>query len=117
MKISKIRELLGAEIVCGEEMADEDFCSAFGSDMMSGVLAFVNDQSVLLTGLCNLQVIRTANMMDMKCVVFVRGKKPTEDIIALAKESGITVLATDKTMYVSCGILYSSGLRSEAENA
>ncbi len=116
MKISRIKELLGAEIVCGEEMPEEDFYSAFGSDMMSDVLAFVNDQAVLLTGLCNLQVIRTANMMDMRCVVFVRDKKPTEDIIALAKESGITVLATDKTMYTSCGILYSNGLRSESEN-
>ncbi len=116
MKISEIKELLGAEIVCGQEMLDEDFYSAFGSDMMSDVLAFVNDQALLLTGLCNLQVIRTANMMDMKCVVFVRDKKPTEDIIALAKESGIAVLATDKTMYVSCGILYSNGLRSQSES-
>ncbi|MBQ4602374.1 MAG: hypothetical protein IJB24_05875 [Clostridia bacterium] len=114
MKISEIKELLGAEILCGEERSEE-FNSAFGSDMMSDVLAFVNDQAVLLTGLCNLQVIRTANMMDMKCVVFVRNKKPTDDIIALARESGIVVLATDKTMYVSCGILYSNGLRSEPE--
>ena len=116
MKISEIKELLGAELLCGEEMPEEDFSSAFGSDMMSDVLAFVNDQAVLLTGLCNLQVIRTANMMDMKCVVFVRAKKPTEDIVALAKDSGITVLTTDKTMYISCGILYSNGLRSDLEN-
>ena len=111
MKISKIKELLGARVLCGDEMLEEEFYSAFGSDMMSDVLAFVNDQAVLLTGLCNLQVIRTANMMDMKCVVFVRDKKPTNDIIEIAKESGIAVLATDKTMYVSCGILYSNGLR------
>ncbi len=114
MKISKIKELLDARVLCGEDMLEEDFHSAFGSDMMSDVLAFVNDQAVLLTGLCNLQVIRTANMMDMKCVVFVRAKKPTDDIIELAKESGIAVLATDKTMYLSCGILYSNGLHSEA---
>ena len=113
MKISKIRELLDAQVICGEEMLEEDFHSAFGSDMMSDVLAFVNDQALLLTGLCNLQVIRTANMMDMKCVVFVRAKKPTADIIELAKESGIAVLATDTTMYLSCGILYSNGLRGE----
>ena len=113
MKISKIRELLDAQVLCGEEMLEEDFHSAFGSDMMSDVLAFVNDQALLLTGLCNLQVIRTANMMDMKCVVFVRAKNPTADIIELAKESGIAVLATDKTMYLSCGILYSNGLRGE----
>ncbi|MBQ3184300.1 MAG: hypothetical protein IJB57_11635 [Clostridia bacterium] len=116
MKISEIKELLSADVLCGEEMLEEDFCSAFGSDMMSDVLAFVNDQAVLLTGLCNLQVVRTANMMDMRCIVFVRAKKPTDDIVELAKESGIAVLATDKTMYVSCGILYSNGLRNEAVN-
>ena len=116
MKISEIRELLNADVLCGEEMLEEDFNSAFGSDMMSDVLAFVNDQAVLLTGLCNLQVVRTANMMDMRCIVFVRAKKPTDDIIELAKDSGIAVLATDKTMYVSCGILYTNGLRNEAAN-
>ncbi|MBR6514393.1 MAG: hypothetical protein IKT46_06105 [Clostridia bacterium] len=117
MKISKIKELLEAEVLCGEDMLEEDVHSACGSDMMSDVLAFVKDQAVLLTGLCNLQVVRTANMMDMRCVVFVRAKKPTDDIIELAKDSGIAVLATDKPMYASCGILFTNGLRSEAVNA
>ena len=112
MKISKIKELLDAEIVCGEEMLEEDVHSACGCDMMSDVLAFVKDQAVLLTGLCNLQVVRTAVMMDMKCIVFVRSKKPTDDIIELAKDSGIAVLTTDKRMYSSCGILYTNGLQS-----
>ena len=78
---------------------------------MSDVLAFVKEQAVLLTGLTNLQVVRTAEMMDMKCIVFVRGKKPTEDVIELADESGIVVLATDERMYVACGKLYENGLR------
>lgn len=110
MKIETIKELLDAEVACREEDLGKHVYSAFGSDMMSEVLAFVNDQAVLLTGLVNSQVIRTAEMMDMICIVFVRGKQPTEEMIELAKESGIVLLKTDKRMYESCGILYGHGL-------
>ena len=110
MKISTIAELLNAEVVFGEDMLERDVHSACGCDMMSDVLAFVKDQAVLLTGLCNQQVIRTAQMMDMYCVVFVRGKQPSDEIIALAKEAEIAVLATDMRMYSACGILYTNGL-------
>jgi len=110
MKISTIAELLNAEVVFGEDMLDRDVHSACGCDMMSDVLAFVKDQAVLLTGLCNQQVIRTAQMMDMYCVVFVRGKQPSDEIIELAKEAEIAVLTTDMRMYSACGILYTNGL-------
>ncbi len=110
MKIRKIKELLGAEVLSGEDLIDGEVNSACGCDMMSDVLAFVKDQAVLLTGLCNPQVVRTATMMDMRCIVFVRGKMPSEDIIELAKDSGIVVLATDMRMYSACGILYQNGL-------
>ena len=110
MKIRKIKELLGSEVLSGEDLIDGEVNSACGCDMMSDVLAFVKDQAVLLTGLCNPQVVRTATMMDMRCIVFVRGKMPSEDIIELAKDSGIVVLATDMRMYSACGILYQNGL-------
>ena len=110
MKISTIQELLEAEIVCGEEYLDHDVHSACGSDMMSDVLAYVKDQAVLLTGLVNPQVIRTAEMMDMMCVVFVRSKSPSEEMIRLAKESDMVILKTSKRMYEACGRLYVGGL-------
>ena len=110
MKISTIKELLEAATVCCEEGLQYHVYSACGSDMMSDVLAYVKDQAVLLTGLVNSQVIRTAEMMDMKCVVFVRSKMPTAEMIELARESGIVLLATSKRMYEACGILYSNGL-------
>lgn len=110
MKISTIRELLGATVVCGEELLGDHVYSACGSDMMSDVLAFVKDQAVLLTGLVNTQVVRTAEMMDMRCIVFVRSKQPTPEIVELARESGIVLLATPKRMYEACGILYANGL-------
>ena len=111
MKISTIRELLEAEVLCGAEHLDVDVHSACGSDMMSDVLAYVKDQAVLVTGLNNPQVIRTADMMDMVCVVYVRGKRPDALSLELAVESNICVLTTKTPMFACCGILYENGLR------
>ncbi len=114
MTVNDVKTILGARIVCGEEHLMKEVHTACGSDMMSDVLAFVKDQSVLLTGLCNLQVIRTAEMMDIICIVFVRGKKPDEGMIELAKESGIVLLTTGHRMFSACGMLYENGLRGGA---
>lgn len=110
MKISQIQELLNAEVICGGDQLDKDVHSACGSDMMSDVLAYVKDQAVLLTGLVNPQVVRTAEMMDMVCIVFVRSKAPTQEMIALAQEHGMVLLKTNKRMYEACGKLYAAGL-------
>jgi predicted transcriptional regulator len=115
MTINNIKELLDAEVLCGSESLEKEVHSACGSDMMSDVLAYVKNQAVLLTGLVNAQVIRTAEMMDMVCVVFVRSKRPSLDMLELAQESGIAVLTSPKRMYEACGILYSSGLIGNGE--
>ena len=112
MKISEIRELLDADLLVGQDIAEKEVFSACGSDMMSDVLAYVKDQAVLLTGLVHSQVIRTAEMMDMVCIVFVRSKRPTEEMLDLARESGIAVMCTKKRMYEACGKLYAGGLKS-----
>ncbi len=110
MKIRQVAELLDAEVLCCEDLLEEEALSACGSDMMSDVLAYVKDQAVLLTGLVNPQVVRTAMMMDMRCVVFVRSKQPTQDMVELAKENHIAILTTKNRMYESCGKLYAAGL-------
>ena len=110
MKIKEVVTLLNAEILCGEDHLDTDIHTACGSDMMSDVLAYVKDQSVLLTGLLNPQVVRTAEMMDMLCIVFVRGKRPEQNVIDLAREKGIVLLSTELRLFVACGILYTHGL-------
>lgn len=110
MKIEQIRSLLDAKVICGEEYLSNEVFSACGSDMMSDVLAFVKDQAVLLTGLVNTQVIRTAQMMDMICIVFVRNKIPSEDMIELARSSGLVLLASPLRMYEACGKLYANSL-------
>ena len=110
MKISTMKELLDAQVLSCEENLGRHVYSACGCDLMSDVLAYVKDQAVLLTGLVNPQVIRTAVMMDMVCIVFVRSKKPTPEMIELARESGIVLMATERRMYEACGILYQNGL-------
>lgn len=110
MKLSQVREILEARLICGDDEHDEEILSACGSDMMSDVLAFVKDQSVLLTGLVNQQVVRTAEMMDMCCIVFVRGKTPDAAMIELAEQRGLVIMSTDYRMYEACGRLYTAGL-------
>lgn len=110
MKISDIQNFLKAEVLCCEEKLGGEVYSACGCDLMSDVLAYVKDQAVLLTGLVNPQVIRTAVMMDMVCIVFVRSKIPSEEMLSLAKDSGIVIMTTDKRLYEACGLLYTNGL-------
>ncbi len=110
MTIKKIAEILNAEFICCEEFADREVYTACGSDMMSDVLAYVKDQAVLITGLCNPQVVRTAEMMDMVCIVFVRGKRPSDEAIELAKSKQLVMLATPHRMFTACGMLYAAGL-------
>ena len=114
MTIADVKSILNAELRAGDCLDTEVFY-AFGSDMMSDVLAYVKEQAVLLTGLVNPQVVRTAEMMDMKCIVFVRGKNPDASMIELAEENGIPLLKTNREMFTSCGILYEHGLRGGAK--
>ena len=114
MTVRDARDILGARVLVGEEFLDREVKSACGSDMMSDVLAFSKDHSILLTGLCNPQVIRTAEMLDIVCLIFVRGKKPDESMLEMARERDLVVLATGHRMFSSCGMLYQAGLNSGA---
>jgi len=113
MLIRNIMELLEAQVLCGGELLDTEVHTACGSDLMSDVLSYVKDQAVLLTGLLNPQVVRTAEMMDIKCIVFVRGKKPDPATITLARENNIVLLCTALRLFQACGILYEKGLSRE----
>jgi predicted transcriptional regulator len=116
MTVQSIKELLNARVLGGSEMLDREVYSACGSDMMSDVLAHVDDQAVLITGLCNPQVLRTAEMMDIVCVIMVRNKEPDEAMIQMAQERNICLLATSLPMFTSCGLLYKAGLRGGAHH-
>ena len=114
MTVNDIIKILDAEIIMASDLNTE-VKSSCGSDMMSDVLAYVKDQSVLITGLVNPQVVRTADMMDIKCIVFVRGKEPDETVIELAREKMITLISTKLRMFTACGLLYTHGLRGGCE--
>jgi len=113
MKLLDISGILNAQVLTGEELLDFEVTSACGSDLMSDVMAYVTENVVLLTGLINLQVIRTAEMMDIKAVIFVRGKQPLDNMIELAKEKNIVLMSTDLSMFVACGKLYEAGLKNK----
>ena len=113
MYLYQVRDILDAKVLWGEEYLDREVESACGSDFMSDVLAYVKNQALLLTGLVNPQVIRTADMMDMKCIVFVRGKVPDESMLKLAQDRSIVVMTSQRRMYVACGLLYTNGLAGE----
>jgi predicted transcriptional regulator len=111
MTIAEIVDVLSAKVISGDSLLDRDVHSACGSDLMSDVLAFVKDQSVLITGLTNAQAVRTSEMMDIICIVLVRGKTADEGMVELAQDRSVVVLQTEHSMFTSCGLLYEHGLR------
>ncbi len=111
MTITEIIDVLDARVLRGQEKIDQQVFSACCSDLMSDVLAFVNEKTVLLTGLTNMHVVRTAEMLDLKCLIFARGKVPQEDVLDAAEELGLVVITAPKTMFTCAGLLYDAGLR------
>ena len=112
MTVAEAVKILEGQFFCGEgKAADMKLASACGSDLMSDVMAFVKDKVLLLTGLVNPQVIRTAELLDIHCIIFVRGKSPSRDMIEMAEESDIILGGTKLSMFVSCGMLYEAGLK------
>lgn len=110
MELKEVAQILDAQVLCGQDKLDLQVTSACGSDLMSDVMAFVKDQVLLLTGLMNIQVIRTANLMDIQVVCFVRGKSPSQEMIDMAEELGIVLMSTKLPLFLSCGKLYNAGL-------
>jgi predicted transcriptional regulator len=112
MELQAVVSLLDAEVVSRQRDLWQVVSAGAGADLMSDVLAFAQPDSLLLTGLTNLQVVRTAEMAGIQAIVFVRGKVPPEETIRLAEETGIPLLRTRYTMYEACGRLYQAGLPS-----
>ncbi len=111
MNIADMVNVLHAKILCGADRLETKVSTACCSDLMSDVLAFVNEKTVLIAGLVNPHVLRTADMLDLKCLVYARGKEPGEEILEQAEEQGLVVIATGETAFTTCGLLYEAGLR------
>jgi len=111
MKVRDIVAELDGLLLTGDDLLDNDIQSACGADLMSDVMAFAKENVALLTGLVNPQSIRTADLMDIKVVIFVRGKVPPKDMVAEAERNGMAVIATKYSMFLACGRLYEAGIR------
>lgn len=110
MKLSEVKEILDADVIVGEDNLDMEVKTAFGADLMSDVLAFAKAGSLLLTGLTNVQVIRTVDILDIAAIVLVRGKRPSEETINMARELKIPVLSTKYILFETAGRLYARGM-------
>lgn len=111
MTLGGIIESLNCQIITGAENLQLNIRSAKASDLMSDVLRYSGPGKLLVTGLTNIQVVRTCDIAGICVVIFVRGKKPLADTIDLARSCGITILATNLSMFDACGVLYSNGLK------
>jgi predicted transcriptional regulator len=110
LTLNEVKKILNADVIVGEEHLDLEVKTAFGADLMSDVLAFAKAGSLLLTGLTNSQVIRTANILDIAAIILVRGKKPSNETINLAKELKIPLLTTKYILFETAGRLYAKGI-------
>ena len=111
MKVSEIVKVLDGKILCGEEKNGYTIDVAFASDLMSDVLTLKNDHVLLITGLNNLQTIRTAEMSDIHCVILARNKKASEEMIQLAIENELIIVECRYSVFKTCGLLYQAGVK------
>jgi len=118
MKLKTVKSLLETKTIFENPEVKDDFevKNACGADLMSDVLAFSNEKTLLLTGLTNPQVVRTAEMVEIKIIIFVRGKTPQIETISLANQLDIFLYSTDKPLFEACGLLYNSGIGPEEIN-
>ncbi|MDX8340653.1 hypothetical protein SLH46_15755 [Draconibacterium sp. IB214405] len=110
MRLTEIIDLTQAEVVAGDTAINHNLQKAFSSDLMSDVLTLDTEHILLITGLANVQLIRTAEMADIEVVLLARNKKATPEMIELAKEIGLVLLETPYSIYRSSGLLFKNGL-------
>lgn len=111
MKVSEIVKLLDGNMLCGEARSDYTIEVAFASDLMSDVLTLKNDHVLLITGLNNMQTIRTAEMSDINCIILARNKRASEDMIALARENEMILIECRYSVFKTCGLLFQAGVK------
>jgi len=111
MKLKKIIDLVEGDLLTRDADLDMEIGEACGADLMSDVLSFAKEKALLLTGLTNPQVVRTAEMADITAIIFVRGKRPPPETVSLAEEMEIPLIAARHTLFEICGRLYDAGMR------
>ena len=115
MRLKEVKTILNADLLTGHDLLEMEVNTAFGADLMSDVLTFAKSGCMLLTGLTNPQIIRTASILEIAAVILVRGKKPSPETIRLAEEANIPVLSTKYILFEAVGRLYEKGIRGCVE--
>ena len=115
MRLDDIVKILDARFFCGEEKSALQITSACAGDLMSDLLAYSHAHALLLTGMANPQVIRTAEVLDLAAIVFINGKEPGSEMIQLAETKAIPLMTTRLPLFISCGLLYTEGLKEMKE--
>ena len=111
MKIKDVVNIINGKVVCGESLLETEVARGFASDLMSDVLTLDTDDVLLITGLANLQAIRTAEMSDISCIIFARNKKVNQEMINLAKESNMILIECVSSVFKTSGKLYEAGIK------
>lgn len=111
VKVADVVDKLNAKVICGEEELEQDIHFGFASDLMSDVLTIDTDDLLLVTGLNNLQTIRTSEMSDISYILFVRDKKVSPEMKELACENEMTLIECSYSMFKTCSILNEMGLK------
>ena len=112
MKLKDILDIIDGQVVCGYEKLNDEITAGFASDLLSDVLTLQTNNLVLLTGLANVQTIRTTEMADIGYIIFVRNKKASPDILKLASENNQVIIQCPYSMFKACGLLFEAGLRA-----
>lgn len=110
MNLQRVNEIINGAIQLGFN-PQREYAHAFASDLMSDVLRYQMENAVLITGLCTVQVIRTAEIINVPCIIFGRGKQVTPDMLALAEEHQISIIVSGSTIFEIAGKLYQNGLK------
>ncbi|HPX28739.1 MAG TPA: DRTGG domain-containing protein [Sphaerochaeta sp.] len=111
MTLREILELTEATLVCGSHHTEDTITYGFASDLMSDVLTILEDNIIMITGLSSVQAIRTAEMSDIRNILLVRNKKPSDAMIEIAEELGISISSTPYSLFRASGVLYGAGLK------
>lgn len=111
MYLHEIVSLLGAKVLTEDANDNLELNSAFSSDVMSDVIAYSHDKSILITAIIDATAIRTADLMGITCVIFIGTNNPDDELIDLANSHGLTIVKSPLSMYVTCGLLFSNGLQ------
>jgi predicted transcriptional regulator len=112
MTLGEIKQLLDCEVISGHELMETEVTGCFAADLMSDVLAFSRSEAILVTGLSSIQSVHTADVADLRAILYIHDKRPAAAVVEVARQQNIPLLTTRRFMFETCGLLFGHGLRA-----